>query len=71
MSLSDNAGCYDTLVSEGPFTPSVSINAAMMLAILYLKTMQSLENGLQPHCGDSMFFNENSIASIITELSQN
>ena len=50
VSLGGNAGCYDTLVTEGPFTPSVGINAAMMLAILFsLKTMESLENGLQPH----------------------
>ena len=44
---------------KGPFTPSVSINAAvtfsvMTLAILFsLKSMETLENELQPHSGVS------------------
>ena len=34
--------------AKGPFTPYVSVNAAMTLAILFsLKTVESLENGLQ------------------------
>ena len=35
---------------KGPFIPSVSINAAMTLAILFsLKTMESLQNGIATH----------------------
>ena len=35
---------------KGPFTPSVSVNAAMTLAILFsLKTMESLQNGVATH----------------------
>ena len=35
---------------KGLFIPSVSVNAAMTLVILFsLKTMESLENRLQPH----------------------
>ena len=37
-------------ISKGPFTPSVSVNAAVMLAILFsLKTMESLQNGFAAH----------------------
>ena len=46
--------CYILLnvSTKGPFIPSVSVNAAMMLAILSsLKTVESLENGLQTHSG--------------------
>ena len=52
--------------SWGPFTPSVSVNAAVTLAILFsLKTIESLENGLQTHSGvTSIVFNENRIASV-------
>ena len=39
------------------FMPSISINAAMTLAILFsLKTMESLENGLQPQSGATPLF---------------
>ena len=42
---------------EGPFTPSVSVNAAMTLAILFsLKSVESLENRLQPHSGANPLF---------------
>ena len=59
---------------KGPLTPrvSISVNAAMVLAILFsLKIMESLENGLQLlfWSDSSIIFNENRIASIITELS--
>ena len=57
---------------KGPFTPSVGVNAAMMLAILLsLKTMESPQNEVaNPFSSDSIVFNENSIASLIAELSQ-
>ena len=46
-------------------------NSAIMLVILFsLKTMESLQNGLQPISSDAIVFNENSMASVITELSQ-
>ena len=45
-------------------------NSAMMLAILFsLKILEALENELQPHC-HSIVFNENTVASVIAELSQ-
>ena len=44
-------------VSYGLFIPNVSVNAVMTLAILFsLKTMESLENGLQPHSGATPLF---------------
>ena len=47
-------------------------NSAMTLAILLsLKTMESLQNwGCNPFSSASIVFNENRIASVITELSQ-
>ena len=49
-----NAG---SLQYKGLFTPSVSINPAMTLAIMFLlKTIKSLENGLQPHSGVTPLF---------------
>ena len=47
-------------------------NSWMTLAILFsLKTMESLKNGLQPYSGmAALFFNENSITSVIAELLQ-
>ena len=60
------------LSTSGPFTPSISIKAAMMLAILF----SSKNNGVTPEWGcnsfsnDSIVFNENKITSSITELSQ-
>ena len=44
----------------------------MVLVILFLlKTMESLENGLQPQSGPTpIVLNENRIASFIAELSQ-
>ena len=56
---------------KGPFTPSVSVNAAMTLAIpLTLNTMESLQNGLQSYSGgsDSIVFNESSITSTVAAL---
>ena len=54
---------------KGPFTPSVSVNAAMTLVILLsLKTVGSVENGLQTHFGATIVFNENRIASVIAAL---
>ena len=42
---------------EGPFTPSVSVNAAMTLMIMFsLKTVELLENGLQTHSGVTLLF---------------
>ena len=42
---------------QGPFTQSVSIKVAMMLAILVsLKTIESPENGLQPYSGTFLLF---------------
>ena len=53
---------------KGPFIPSVSINAAMTLAILIsLKTMEWLENGLQPQSGGIPLF---SMRAVSLELSQ-
>ena len=43
-------------------------NSAMMLAILFsLKTMESLENGLQPHSGATPLF---SMRTVLLALSQ-
>ena len=43
--------------NKGLFTSSVSIDLAMTLAILFsLKTIKSLENGLQPHSGVTPLF---------------
>ena len=43
--------------SKGTFTPNVSVNVVIMLAILFsLKTMKLLENGLQPHSGVTPLF---------------
>ena len=40
---------YNEIV-EGPLTPSVSVKAAMTLAILFsLKTMESIQNGVVTH----------------------
>ena len=33
-----------------------------------LKIMESLENGLQPHSGVTVVFNENSVASVVAAL---
>ena len=45
------------LLRKGQFTRSVSVNAAMTLVILFsLKTMESLENGLQTHSGATPYF---------------
>ena len=59
-------------MSKGPFTSSVSDNSAVVLAILFsLKTMELLDNGLHPHSGVTpLFSSENSISSVITDLSQ-
>ena len=41
----------------GPFTPSVSVNAAMTLVILFsLKTVESLQNGLQTYSEATSLF---------------
>ena len=54
---------------KGPFIPSVSVNAAMTLSILFsLKTIQLLQNGFAPFSSDSIVFNENRIASVIAAL---
>ena len=49
-----------TVKHKGPFTPSISISTVttlMTLAILFsLKTMELLENGLQPHSGVTPLF---------------
>ena len=43
--------------SWGPFTLSVGINAAITLAImLWLKTMELVQNGLQPNFGANPLF---------------
>ena len=44
-------------IIKGPFTPSVSVNShsAMTLANSFsLKSMETLENGLQTHSGPSL-----------------
>ena len=55
---------------KGLFTPSVSVNAAITLLILFsLKTMELLHNVVAAHFRTTpLFFNENSIASVIGEL---
>ena len=58
---------------KSPFTPNVSVNAAMTLAIqLSLKTIESSQNGLQIDSGATLFvfivFNESSVASVIAAL---
>ena len=43
-------GWYNIQLCKGTFTPSVSVNAAMMLAILLsFKTVESLHNGVATH----------------------
>ena len=56
---------------KGPFTPNVSVKAAMMLEILFsLKTMELLQNGVvNLFLNNSIVFNKNSIAGIFAELS--
>ena len=52
----------------GPFTPSLRLNAEMTLAIMFsLKTIELLENGLQPHSGVIPLF---SMRSELLESSQ-
>ena len=47
----------NVLKRKGPFTPRVSDNSAMRLVIPFLlKTMESLENGLQPQSGLTPLF---------------
>ena len=48
------------------------VNSALTLVILFLlKTMESLENGLQPHSGVTALFSMRILfASVIAELSQ-
>ena len=42
---------------KGPFTPSVSVNAAMTLAILFsLKTMELLQNGVATDFLETLLF---------------
>ena len=59
---------------KGPFTPSVTVNAnnsVMMLVIMFLlKTMelQYLKWVTTLISNDSILFNENSIVSVIVEL---
>ena len=51
------------IITKGPFTLSVSVNAAMTLSILFLlKTMGSLQNGVEIH------FQVTTLLSMITEL---
>ena len=46
-------------------------NSVMMLTIMFsLKTIVTLEWGCNPFSNDSIVFNGNSIAVVITELSQ-
>ena len=57
--------------SKGPFTSSIS-TAIMLVTKLSLKSMESLQNGLQLHSGITLFvsidFNENYVASVIAAL---
>ena len=51
----------------GPVDTERSVNAVTTLAILLsLKTMESLQIGLQPYSGVTLVFNQSSITNIIT-----
>ena len=58
--------------NNGPFIPSVSLNAASTLVILFsLKTMVVVpEWSCDPFSSDAIVSNETRIASVIAELSQ-
>ena len=64
-----------TLVQFKPFGiglhQAVSVNVTTLAILFSLKTIESLQNGVATHFpSDSFVFNENSITSIIAELSQ-
>ena len=57
------------ILIEGPFTPSASINAVMMLAILFsLKQQNCFKIGCNLFWSDSIVSNESSIASVVAAL---
>ena len=57
------------ILFKGPFIPSISINAAMTLAILFsIKTTVTPEWVCNPFSSNSTVFNENRITSITAAL---
>ena len=62
--------CLSLRQRKGPFTPSVSVNAAMTLGTqLSLTTLESLVNGVAtPFWSDSILVSESCVASIIAVL---
>ena len=60
---------YENGNFRGPFTPGVSINAAMTPGIqLSLKSMESLPNGLQPHSPATALISMKAVSLVIAVL---
>ena len=76
METLENGLRYSSKISKEDLGPIYSKrqhqcceHSAMMIVILFsLKSMEMLENGLQPQSGVTIVFNENRIASVIAAL---
>ena len=55
-------------LTKGPFTPGVSVNVAKMPVIqLSTKTIESLQNGLQPYSGVNPLFSMRAVSLLSSQ----